>query len=157
MRQIDTLSLNLKSKCPVCDNRAGLPSSTIVLHPSSLSPMSFPPMFSTLSFFSPPLLFLLCLGNEKNRINGSPLCAGRGVEWKSIGYLKTRGLRNNTEEDEEEEEEEGRMKRKKGGSRCLLCFCGCRALQLKKTTTFLLNLYLTSKNTTLQMHTGICE
>lgn len=49
---------------------------------------------------SPPLpLPLLCLANEKeNESMGMLLCASRGVEWKSIRYLKTREPRNNTAE-----------------------------------------------------------
>lgn len=46
---------------------------------------------------SPPLpLPLLCLANEKEKESmGMLLCASRGVEWKSIRYLKTREPRNN--------------------------------------------------------------
>lgn len=74
-------------------------------HPPPLLPA---PLCSLLIFLplsllcvpSPPLpLPLLCLANEKEKESmGMPLCASRGVEWKSIRYLKRREPRNNTAE-----------------------------------------------------------
>lgn len=125
-----------KKKWPVCDNETSLPLS-VNLSPSD---SSFPPCPPLIFSFSPSFVFslallpssvsLLCLDNEKKKkkegINELLLCARRGVERKSICYLKTRGLRNNTEkhkrlrrlisggkkEEAEEEKEDERIGRK---------------------------------------------
>lgn len=95
--------LTRKSECPVRDNRTSL-SEPVILFSSYPLPYvyhsSFPslPLLYSLSLpLSPTSLSPLCLANEKKKKEsmGMRLCASRGVEWKSINYLKTRGLQNN--------------------------------------------------------------
>lgn len=98
---INRLSLNPKSKSSVCDN-ASPPLSVFLspTHPCLIhTPLHFPPVF----FFPPSILSVpsslsfLCLGNEKEESMSCCFVPAKGVEWKSIHYLKTRGLQNNTE------------------------------------------------------------
>lgn len=118
-----------KKKWPVCDNKTSLPLS-VILSPSDSSFPLCPPLifsFSPSFVFSLPLLpssvSPLCLDNEKKKkegINELLLCASRGVERKSICYLKTRGLRNNTEKHKRlrrliSGKKKRRARRRKGG------------------------------------------